>query len=91
MLILPEQVIAFFLAVHRLSFTGKVRRAGKAGLSQTRKRQALAAFSFWGTLGAGGGQYQRHRAVGSPAQTRPPRAGGFVDWDVWVTQVAALK
>ena len=90
MLVLPEQVIAS--AMHGGSLIGNVRRAGKAGLSQTRKRQAAAALALGIAFGVGGGQYQRHRAAQQSALQHKLDSlvlGGVYDWDSWAKQVAA--
>ena len=90
MLVLPEQVIAS--AMHGGSLIGNVCRAGKAGFSQTRKRQAAAALALGIAFGVGGGQYQRHRAAQQSALQHKLDSlvlGGVYDWDAWAKQVAA--
>ena len=88
MLILPDQVIAS--AMHGGSFIRKVRRAGKAGLSQSGRRQRRWP---WGWPSAFvGGQYQRHRATQQSAlqyKLDSLVSGGVYDWDAWAKQVAA--
>ena len=65
---------------------------GKAGLSQTRKRQAAAALALGAALGVGGGQCQRHRVAQQSALQHKLDghvSGGVFDWDAWAKQVAA--